>query len=362
MLLEQIIEGALERYNRREHACVRSLTARSSPAPTVYTRDRLASVVLLRLTMASAIDRLQCPMAHPAPTSSDSLDRTGKAVALGVFVALVVDGMDLQMLALALPSLSKELQLSTVTAGALSTYTLIGMGIGGILSGWLADRIGRVRVTWWAVFTFTICTGIIGFCREYWQIAVMRFISGFGIAALYSIGSLLAAEYVPTRIRTTVLGALQAGWSVGYVVAALSSAYILPRFGWRPLFFCAVVPGILSLILLRGLPDPPSWSAAQASARRGLSRASGLGSLWRNPPLRRTFILWSLTSIALQFALLRRQFVAPELPGERPRSQSSEYGLVRRRHLRHDGAGQGCDGVPCRHFRAASNVGDRRDC
>src|SRR5262245_32975658 len=131
------------------------------------------------------------------PTSADSLDRTGRAVAFGVFVALVVDGMDLQMLALALPSLSQDLQLSTVSAGALSTYTLLGMGIGGVLSGWLADRIGRVRVTWWAVFTFSVCTGIIGLCQAYWQIAVMRFVSGFGIAALYSIGSLLAAEYVP---------------------------------------------------------------------------------------------------------------------------------------------------------------------
>jgi AAHS family cis,cis-muconate transporter-like MFS transporter len=221
-------------------------------------------------------------------------------VAWGVFVALVVDGMDLQMLALVLPSLTKELQLTSVMAGALSTYTLLGMGIGGILSGWLADRIGRVRVTWWAVFTFTVCTGLIGFCREYWQIAVMRFISGFGIAALYSIGTLLAAEHVPTRIRTTVLGALQAGWSVGYVVAALASAYILPRFGWRPLFFCAVVPGIAALLMLRGLPDPPSWSSSRETARQNQSRP-GLGILWADPLLRRTFILWSLTAIALQF-------------------------------------------------------------
>ena len=230
----------------------------------------------------------------------ESLDQTGKVVALAVFVALVVDGMDLQMLALVLPSLTKELQLSSVMAGALSTYTLLGMGIGGILAGWLADRIGRVRVTWWAVFTFTLCTGLIGFCNAYWQIAVMRFVSGFGIAALYSIGTLLAAEYVPTRIRTTVLGALQAGWSVGYVIAALSSAYILPRFGWRPLFFCAVLPGVVSLLLLRRLPDPPSWSASRDASPHPASR-SGLGILWGDPLLRTTFILWSLTSIALQF-------------------------------------------------------------
>ena len=233
--------------------------------------------------------------------TTDSMDRTGKIVALGVFVALLVDGMDLQMLALALPSLSKDLQVSSVLSGALSTYTLLGMGIGGVIAGRLADRIGRVRVVWWAVLTFTLCTGVIAFCRDYWQIAVMRFVSGFGIAAVYSIGTLLAAEYVPTRIRTTVLGVLQAGWSVGYVIAALLSAYIIPRLGWRPLFLCAIVPGIFTLFILRGIPDPPSWFASRSNVSRSAARGSGFGEIWNNRALRRTFLLWSLTSIALQF-------------------------------------------------------------
>ena len=234
-------------------------------------------------------------------TASDTLDRTGTLVVVGVFVALVVDGMDLQMLALALPSISKELNLSSVSAGALSTYTLLGMGIGGVLAGWLADRIGRVRVVWWAVLVFSTLTGVIALCQTYWQIAVMRFISGFGIGALYSIGTLLAAEYVPTQVRTTVLGTLQAGWSVGYVLAALLSAYVLPRLGWRPLFACAIVPGVVSLALLRKAPDPPSWAAARRGATPATARAGPFGTLWADLPLRRTFLFWTAASIALQF-------------------------------------------------------------
>ena len=232
--------------------------------------------------------------------ASDSLDRTGTLVIVAVFVALVVDGMDLQMLALALPGISRELQLSTVSAGALSTYSLLGMGIGGVLAGWLADRIGRVRVVWWAVLVFSAFTGIIAVCDTFWQIALMRVISGFGIGALYSIGTLLAAEYVPTRMRTTVLGTLQAGWSVGYVVAALLSSYVLPRFGWRPLFSCAVIPGIVALALLWSAPDPPSWAETQRTRTRGAG-ASPFSVLWADPALRRTFLLWTATAIALQF-------------------------------------------------------------
>ncbi len=232
--------------------------------------------------------------------AEDSLSPVGRRVALAVFVAMVVDGMDLQMLALALPSITKEMGLSSVSAGALGTYTLVGMGIGGILSGRLADRIGRVRVTWWAVVTFSLCTGVIGFSRTYVEIALLRFVSGFGIAAVYSMGGLLVAEYVPTRIRTTVLGIIQAGWSAGYVAAALLSSYILPRLGWRPLFLCAIVPGIITLLMLRGQPDPPSWTSSSRAAS-GQAGGTGFAGLWQDPTIRRNFMLWTLTSIALQF-------------------------------------------------------------
>lgn len=232
--------------------------------------------------------------------ASDPLDRTGILVIVAVFVALVVDGMDLQMLALALPNISRELRLSSLRAGALSTYTLLGMAIGGGLAGWLSDRIGRVRVVWWAVLVFSGFTGFIVLSQTFWQIAILRFISGFGIGAVYSIGTLLAAEYVPTRMRTTILGTLQAGWSFGYVVAALVSAYLLPQFGWRPLFACAVVPGMLTLALLWQAPDPPSWSAPRRHAS-SYAGASPFSVLWADPSLRRTFLLWTVTALALQF-------------------------------------------------------------
>jgi len=234
-------------------------------------------------------------------TATDKMDKTGIRVAIAVFTALVVDGLDLQVLALSLPSIMKDMHVSPLLAGALSTYTLIGMGVGGIGAGWLADRIGRVRVVWWAVVVFSVCTALIGFCQEYWQIAVMRFISGFGLGAVYSIGSVLASEYVPTRIRTTVLGTLQAGWSVGYVVAALCASYILPGLGWRPLFILAILPGILCLMLLHGVADPPSWFAARQAVRAAGKSVNEYALIWNNKTIRRIFILWCITSIGLQF-------------------------------------------------------------
>ena len=211
---------------------------------------------------------------------------------------MVVDGMDLQMLALALPSISKELSLSNVMAGALSTYTLLGMGVGGILAGWLSDRYGRVRVVWSSVLVFTACTTLIAYSAGYWHIALMRFVSGFGISGLYTVGTLLATECAPTRIRTTVLGVLQAGWSVGYVIAALLAAYLLPHIGWRPLFLCALAPGAVALVLLWRAPEPASWSVTRTA---GVVQRNAFLELWRSPAEFRVLALWTITTIALQF-------------------------------------------------------------
>ena len=234
-------------------------------------------------------------MVHHSP---ERADRLAVLVSAAIFVALLIDGMDLQMLALSLSSISKELHLSMVAAGALSTYTLLGMGIGGVFAGWLADRIGRVRVVQCSVLTFSVFTGMVALCLSYWQIATMRFASGIGLGSLYSIGTLLAAEYIPMRIRCTVLGFLQAGWSIGYVIAALLSSFLLPKFGWRMLFSCAVPPGVIALALLWKVPDPPSWIANRRELERGVN---SFAALWANHPLRRTFLLWSVTAIALQF-------------------------------------------------------------
>jgi AAHS family cis,cis-muconate transporter-like MFS transporter len=164
------------------------------------------------------------------------------------------------------------------------------MGVGGIIAGWLADRMGRAKVTALSLVLFSITTGLIALTNSYWQFATLRFISGLGLAAVYIVANMLAAEYVPTHRRTTVLGTLQAGWSVGYVIAALLSSWILPNYGWRPLFAVAIIPAIFGIWMLRGLSEPPSWVSSRASA-----------SMWSDKTTRVTFIFWAVTATALQF-------------------------------------------------------------
>ena len=83
--------------------------------------------------------------------TDDKMSREGKIIVTAILIGLIVDGMDLQMLALALPSIMKELHLSNVVGGAIATLTLLGMGLGGSLAGWMSDRLGRIRVTFLAI-------------------------------------------------------------------------------------------------------------------------------------------------------------------------------------------------------------------
>ncbi len=219
---------------------------------------------------------------------------------IAIWIALVVDGMDLQLLSLCLPVLKSEFAVNQIQAGALTSYTLIGMGIGGIIAGLLSDRIGRVKVSILSLIIFSSFTFILGFTQTYWQFATVRFLSGFGIAALYAIGTLVVAESVPSQKRGFVMGTLQAGWSVGYICAALISAAVLPNYGWRPLFIISVIPAIVSWLILRKTKEPASFMASRKK-HEIKTKENEYAKIWKNKAVRNTFILWAIANITLQF-------------------------------------------------------------
>jgi len=112
-----------------------------------------------------------------------SNDRVWKIVLVSGFVGLMVDGMDMMFLAYSLPSLMKEFHIGPAQAGSLASYTLLGMGVGGAIGGWAADRFGRVRVVVWTIVGFSVATSLLAFTHSYWQFAALRFMSALGLGA-----------------------------------------------------------------------------------------------------------------------------------------------------------------------------------
>jgi AAHS family cis,cis-muconate transporter-like MFS transporter len=227
------------------------------------------------------------------------------------FLGLLIDGADLMLLSYSLSSLKAEFGLTSVEAGSLGSFTLAGMAIGGIYGGWACDRFGRVKTVVWSIVLFSVGTAILGMTHSYWQFASTRFFASLGLGALYVACNTLMAEYVPTRYRTTVLGTLQAGWSVGYIVATLLAGWILPEHGWRWLFYVAIIPVILALLMQRLVPEPQAWLTARAERAREKATGSqqalkkkpdGMFKLiFGDPKASRMFLLWALTAGFLQF-------------------------------------------------------------
>lgn len=235
--------------------------------------------------------------------------QTWKVVFLFAFLALMIDGADLMFLSYSLGSLSADFGLTKVQAGALGTVTLAGMAFGGIFGGWAADRFGRVRTVVWTITLFSVGTAVLGSTQNFEQFALFRLIASVGLGAVYVVANTLMAEYVPTERRTTILGSLQAGWSVGYVVATLLAGWILPAYGWRWLFYIAIIPVVLAVLMQRLVPEPQAWIASRqklladraAGVRSEDKPVSAMKLIFANPVHRRMFILWSLAAGFLQF-------------------------------------------------------------
>lgn len=228
---------------------------------------------------------------------------TWKIAFFFAFLALLVDGADLMLLSYSLNSIKAEFQLSSVQAGMLGSFTLAGMAIGGIFGGWACDQFGRVRIVVISILLFSVLTCGLGLTQNFIQFSILRFFASLGLGSLYIACNTLMAEYVPTRYRTTVLGTLQAGWTVGYIVATLLAGWIIPDHGWRMLFYVAIVPVILAVLMHFLVPEPHAWyhSRNDLNGQNTNTQESALKRIFAEPRNRKMFILWALTAGFLQF-------------------------------------------------------------
>ena len=229
---------------------------------------------------------------------------TWKIAFIFAFLALLVDGADLMLLSYSLSSLIAEFGLTPVEAGMLGSFTLVGMAVGGIFGGWACDRFGRVRVVVISILLFSILTCGLGFTRSYVEFATLRFFASLGLGSLYIASNTLMAEYVPTKYRTTVLGTLQAGWTVGYIVATLLAGWLIPDHGWRVLFYVAAIPILIAILMHFLVPEPASWQEnrlKKASVAKEVNTPSTWKIIFQDKRNRNMFILWALTAGFLQF-------------------------------------------------------------
>ena len=178
---------------------------------------------------------------------------------LAAFLGFMLDSMDVMLYALVLGQVQREMHLSAALSGAMVSATLIAAAAGGVCFGWFADRFGRVRALIWSVLVYSVGTALCGFTHTAAQLMLCRVLLGLGMGGEWASGAALVAESWPAQHRGKALALVQSGWAVGYALGAAVVAVVMPRFGWRAVFFAGILPAFISLWVRRGLREPEVW-------------------------------------------------------------------------------------------------------
>ena len=216
------------------------------------------------------------------------------------FLGWGLDGFDYMMYALVLTVLIRVFHLTDAAGGLLGTTTLILSALGGILAGTVSDRVGRVRTLALAVVFYSVFTALSGIATSYPELLVFRALEGLGFGGEWAVGAVLIAETVQASVRGRVLGFVQSAWAVGWAGAVLASVLILPHagaWGWRLMFWLGLLPALLSVYILKKVPEPAVWAKAQTRAARQ-TRVSFL-AIFRPGLLRKT-VFAALLAVGVQ--------------------------------------------------------------
>ncbi|MDP7962875.1 MFS transporter, partial [Acinetobacter baumannii] len=212
------------------------------------------------------------------------------------------------LLSYSLNSIKADFGLSSVQAGMLGSFTLAGMAVGGIFGGWACDKFGRVRIVVISILTFSLLTCGLGFTQSFLQFGILRFFASLGLGSLYIACNILMSEMVPTKHRSTVLATLMTGYTLGSLLATLLAGHIIPEHGWRFLYWIAITPVVLSVLMHFCVPEPESWKKARqlkalevAQSNQPKKRQNPYLEILRDKKHGTMFILWIISTGALQF-------------------------------------------------------------
>jgi MFS family permease len=195
----------------------------------------------------------------------------------------MLDSFDVMLYALVLAALMKDLGMAKFTAGMLGSATLVASAVGGLLFGVVADRYGRTRALISSILIYSVFTAACGFAQTVAQLAVFRVFLGLGMGGEWASGAALVSETWSAEHRGKALGFMQSAWAIGYGLAALVVAVVMPVWGWRAVFFAGVLPALLTVWVQRRVEEPALWRAARAAPPAGRGRLSDVfrGALGR---------------------------------------------------------------------------------
>lgn len=200
------------------------------------------------------------------------------------------DAMDVGMLSFIIAALQKDWNLTVEQMGWIGSVNSIGMAIGALLFGLLADRIGRKNVFMITLLLFSVGSGLSAFATTLTIFLVLRFLIGMGLGGELPVASTLVSESVPAKERGKIVVLLESFWAGGWLLAALISYFVIPKYGWQMALMLGAIPALYALYLRWSLPDSPRFM----SVKKEGTVFGNIAKVWSSDYRRETIMLWIL--------------------------------------------------------------------
>ncbi|MBP0590589.1 aromatic acid/H+ symport family MFS transporter [Paraburkholderia sp. LEh10] len=186
------------------------------------------------------------------------------------FLVVAADGFDTAAVGFIAPSLVQEWGIARAALGPVMSAALVGLGIGALAAGPLADRVGRKTVLVLSVFFFGLWSFAAAHAASIESLTFLRFMTGLGLGAAMPNAVTLMSEYAPARIRAVAVNAMFCGFSCGLAIGGVASAWLIPHFGWQSVLVAGGVgPIALTVMLVALLPESAQFMVTR---KRGDAR------------------------------------------------------------------------------------------
>jgi len=197
-------------------------------------------------------------------TVGSSFERFQKKVTTCAAGGKLCDGWILAVIGIALPMSTTGLGMSSTQEALIGSASLIGLFIGGLLFGWVTDKIGRKKMFLATLATFLVCSVLQFVVTDPWQLFFLRVLLGLAVGADYAVAGAFVAEFNSKERRGPGLAGLLIWWYVGFTVAATLSILVINALPdspdlWRYILASSFVPAAIMLFLRVGLPESPRW-------------------------------------------------------------------------------------------------------
>jgi len=198
-----------------------------------------------------------------------------------VGTAWLFDAMDVAMLSFIMPLIKTEWQLAPAQLGLVGAATSLGMVLGALVCGALADRIGRKQVLILTLVIFSVGNLLLIMTPNVTAFIVVRFLTGIGLGGELPVAATLVADSYAGTERSKMLVLADSFWAIGWIVASVLAFWVMPLIGWRMTVLITAGTILYTLLLRRHLPDTPVKPQPRSSYK----------TLWRSPVLRRKTLL-----------------------------------------------------------------------